>query len=146
MNQEPGLPDEVIMIFGDSEIVNRSIALEWCDSRDPSPSPANREQLITHLHFPGRHPGTVRGVAAFHPEGMPSAGVQWLVLALDADFQKLVVVRWSQRRDALVFQLASGPVTGQNFVPDLDRLNRYIAMVSMDRRPCSKAQEAAPLR
>jgi hypothetical protein len=112
MYEEASFADEVVVIFVDSEIVNGLLMLDRRDGGNPAPLAVDGQQPVADLYLARWDPHAVLGVTTFDPEGMSCAWPQRFVLALDADLQKLVVVRAGESRDGLVLQLAGGPDFG----------------------------------
>jgi len=56
MYQEPGLADEVVVVFVDSEIVNCLLAGVWGDGRYHAPLAADGLQAVAYAHLAGWRP------------------------------------------------------------------------------------------
>ena len=107
MNQEPGLTDEVVMIFVDSEIVNDGEALDpvGCGTR-----------------------------VAPRPEWMHRRSAQRALLSRNSQLDKLIAVLWGDGRDRLQLVLACDRIPCPDFVACLDALDGDCAVICMDRR------------
>jgi len=133
MNEEPSLTDEVVMVIGDSEIVNRLVAGDRVDGGDHAPLAADGLQAVADAHLSCGNPRALR-FAALDPERVPGAGTQRIMLALDAHLKQLVVVRGGQRGDGSGLQFAGGAVAGHDLVADCDLLDGRVAVVGVDGR------------
>jgi len=133
VNKEASFPDEVVMVLGDSEIVNCLLAGEGGGAGDHAPFGADGYQAIAYAHFSGWRPLGFR-VAAFGPEGVAGAWVERVAFALDAHLEEFVVVRGGERCYGLGFQLAGGAVAGHDLVADCDLLDGHVAVVGVDGR------------
>ena len=133
MNEEPSLTDEVVMVIGDSEIVNRLVAGDRVDGGDHAPLAADGLQAVADAHLSCGNPRALR-FAALDPEGVAGAWVERVAFALDAHLEEFVVVRGGERCYGLGFQHAGGAVAGYDLVADCDLLDGHVAVVGVDGR------------
>jgi len=141
VNKEPSFTDEVVVIFGDGEVIDGFLAWERGDGDDPAPGALHRLYKIAHMHLIRSEPTTVQRVAALDPEGMIDAGPQGRLLAFDAYFKQAGLVQRSERSDRLRLQLAGDRVARDHRVAFVNVLDGNVAVAGMHRRASGKAAE-----
>ena len=139
MYQEPCLADEVVVILGDGEVVDRFLAWERGDGDDPAPGALHRLYKIAHLHLIRSEPTAVLRVAALDPEGMIDAGPQRRLLAFQPHLKQAGRVERSERRDWLRLKLAGLRIARDHRVTLVDVLDGNVAAAGMHRRAGGKA-------
>jgi hypothetical protein len=73
MNEEASLADEVVMVIGDSEIVDRFLAGDGRESRDAPPIAVFSFESVTELKLARFNPFSLLSVSASGPERMSDA-------------------------------------------------------------------------
>jgi len=92
MNQEPGFADEVVVIFGDGEVVDRLFPINGRDRFDLTPVAGEGGNQFSGVQVPGVDPMSAVGVAALDPERMPDRRPNRILFSGNVQLQQLAGV------------------------------------------------------